>query len=247
MINQPVLCITSDIDWASPACTQDFIELLGGYGITPTLFATHDCPVVRDFHAKHPHDVGVHPNFRANSTHGSDWQSVIDHVFDLFPSAKTFRSHAYYDSTDILREMLRRGVTYDSNLCLYLQPNIVPLQLGIPGMTRFPVFWEEDCHWQRSDSEWEFRDFAEAFTSPGLKIINVHPFMIATNAPSEESYAKTTKHITTATPKELDDLRHRGAGSRTFLVELIEFALSQGLPFYTLHQLNEKFPVNAFL
>ena len=49
MINEPVFCITSDIDQASSFCTKDFLELIQSLGITPTLFASHDCPVVKAF------------------------------------------------------------------------------------------------------------------------------------------------------------------------------------------------------
>src|SRR5262245_44573518 len=127
MIHEPVYCITSDINWASPYCITDFISLFQSFGITPTLFATHDSPEVREFNAAHPDDVNIHPNFRSGSTHGKDHMSVIDHMLKLYPDSKAFRSHAFYDGTDILQEMSRREIKYDSNLCLYLQPNIVPL------------------------------------------------------------------------------------------------------------------------
>jgi hypothetical protein len=247
MISEPTFCITSDIDWASPFCTDELIHLLESYGITPTLFATHECPVVRRFCETHPDDVGVHPNFQDGSTHGSDWVSVIDHVFGLYPHAKAFRSHAFYDSSDILMEMARRGVTYDSNLCLYLQPNLVPLHLGATGMTRFPVFWEDDTHWLHAGGKWEFDDLAQVFASPGLKIINVHPFIISANIPSAEYYADVKKHIPTLSHDDSRAVRHDGPGPRTLLIALIEFVRSRNLRFYTLHELFQRFPIQSFL
>jgi hypothetical protein len=246
MIDQPIFCLTSDIDWASPFCTDDLIRLVQSLGVTPTLFATHDCPVVKTFLESHPDDVGVHPNFRPGSTHGMDLLAVIDYVFALCPRAKTFRSHAFYDSTDILLEMSKRGVTYDSNLCLYLQPHIVPLRLGVPGITRFPVFWEDDCHWAHTGGMWSFESFADAFTSPGLKIVNVHPFMIAANIPSAEYYTDVKKHLTTLTSDQVNAIRHNGPGARTFLIDLITFVQAQRLSFYTLRELHKMFPTPSF-
>ena len=247
MINQPVFCITSDIDWASPFCTQDFLDLLQSFDVTPTLFATHDCPTVKAFSRTHPDDVGVHPNFRANSSHGKDECSIIDHIFNLYPNAKSFRSHAFCDSSNILQEMARRGIKYDSNLCLYLQPNIVPLQLGIPGITRFPVFWEDDIHWLQTGGDWDLQKFLQAFASPGLKIINVHPFIISANACSADYYSNVKKHVTTLTQGDLDTIRYKGPGARTFLVELIKFVKSQGMRFHTLNELYRLFPAKSFL
>ena len=247
MINQPIFCITSDIDWASEYCIEDFLNLMQKYEITPTLFATHDSPLLRKFVQSNPDNIGVHPNFRDNSTHGTDYLSVIDHVFQLYPSAKTFRSHCFYDGSDITNEMTKRNIKYDSNLCLYLQPNIVPLQLNIPNMTRFPVFWEDDCHWWRPDYNWDLQNYLDTFTSPGLKIINVHPFSLSVNNPSEDYYIEVKKHTTTLSHEDINTVRYDGPGVRTFFIDLLEFIRSQNMPCYSLDELYHKFPVKSFL
>ena len=247
MINQPIFCITSDIDWASDYCIEDFLELTRSFEITPTLFATHESQVVRAFSDSNPDHLGVHPNFRSNSTHGTDYISVIDHIFQLYPSANTFRSHCFYDSSDILSEISRRGIKYDSNLCLHLQPNIVPLQMNIPNLTRFPIFWEDDWHWRQTGGDWELRHYLDAFTSPGLKIINVHPFVLSANVPSEDYYLKVKEHTKTFSHEDIDKIRYDGPGLRTFFIDLIEFLRSQNMRFHTLHELYHMFPVSSFL
>ena len=247
MINQPIYCITSDIDWASPLCTEDLLSLLQSLGVTPTLFASHDCPIVKAFSESHPDDVGVLPDFQSNSTSGKDRLSAIDHICNLYPNAKTFRSHSFSDSPDVLQEMSRRGLKYDSNLCLYLQPDIVPLQLGVPGITRFPVFWEDSSHWLHAGNNWDLRNFLAAFTSPGLKIINVHPFIISANIPSGDHYSGVKKRSTTPSLEDLNALRYDGPGARTFLIELIKFVKSQNMRFYTLNELYHLFPIKSFL
>jgi len=246
-LNQPIYCITSDVDWASDYCIGDFLQLTRGFGVTPTLFATHESRVLNAFANTNPDDVGVHPNFRPNSSHGSDYLSIIDHVFRLYPNAATFRSHGYFDSSDILEEMANRGVRYDSNLCLYLQPNIVPLRLAVPNITRLPVFWEDDSHWMHTGGDWNLRNYLDAFTSPGLKIIDVHPISVCLNIPSEEHYQKVRGHAKTVSAGNLEALRHKGAGARSFLTELIEFVKSRGQRFYTLREIYKAFPVESFL
>lgn len=247
MINQPIYCITSDIDWASSFCIEDFMKLVGTFGITPTLFATHDTPLIKRFSETNPNDVGIHPNFKANSTHGKDYISVINHIFGIYPNAKTFRSHSFYDSSDILHEMSRRGIKYDSNLCLHLQPNIVPLRMGTIDITRFPVFWEDDCHYTRGDGDWQLSNYLDTFTSPGLKIINVHPFLISANIPSAEYYSNVKEHTTTLSEQDLNKIRYDGPGVRSFFIDLIKFLKSQNQRFYTLNELFLMFPVDSFL
>lgn len=247
MIDQPIFCITSDIDWASEYCIKDFLGLMQDFEITPTLFATHESPAVRRFIEGNTDNVGVHPNFRSDSTHGKDYLSVIEHVFQLYPKAKTFRSHALFDSSDILQEMSKRGIKYDSNLCLYLQPNIVPLRLGIPKITRFPVFWDDSSHLIQSGGDWQVEHYFNAFNSPGLKIINVHPFAISANVCSRDNYLRVKKYITIASSKDIETHRHKGKGARTFLIELIEFILLRGMRFYTLDEIYRMFPIEDFL
>lgn len=244
MINEPIYCITSDIDWASSYCISDFMNLMQSFEILPTLFATHDDPIVNAYRYSSPNEVGIHPNFRIGSSHGADLVSVVNYMFKLFPNSKSFRSHAFYDSSDILLEMSKRGIRYDSNLCLYLQSNIIPLKLGIPGITRFPVFWEDDVHWLQTGGNWNVQDFKAMFTSPGLKIINVHPFIIAANIPSGDYYSNVKKHITTLSHEEIDSIRYQGQGPRTFLIELINFLKNSHYHFYTLHDLYRMFVID---
>lgn len=120
-INTPIFCITSDVDWASEYCIEEFIKIITSYGIKPTLFATHESAIIKKFISEGKIECGIHPNFLHGSSHGSDYLSIIDNMFSMYPDAKTFRSHSFFDSTPIIQEMTKRGLRYDSNICLYLQ------------------------------------------------------------------------------------------------------------------------------
>src|SRR6516162_7436757 len=72
ILERPVFCFTSDIDWASEAAIESMLELFDQYGIVLTPFITHDSPALRH-HYEAPQlreRVGLHPNFLSASTHG---------------------------------------------------------------------------------------------------------------------------------------------------------------------------------
>ena len=232
----PLFCLTSDCDWASEYCIEDFVSILEGYGVSPTIFVTHKSPALERYRASGAVQLGVHPNFLPGSSHGDNYLSVIDHVFGLVPDAETFRSHWFFDHSKIGQEMYRRGVRYDSNLCLHLQPDIRPLRHWT-GLIRFPVFWEDDCHWEIARGKWDFDELLPAFVSPGLKILNFHPFFVAANIPTAEYYQRVKGHITTLSEQTVSDVRYRGEGTRTFLIALLERLTALGEKFNTLGEL----------
>lgn len=230
---EPVFCITSDIDWAGPFCVESMLGLLEGFGIEPTLFATHGCPIVKEFSKSHPDDVGIHPNFSFGFAQ-SDCPSIIDRLLELYPGAKFFRSHGYSDSVYISLELRKRGIHYGSNLSLYLQPNIRPFYSKVTDMTCLPVFWDDSSHRYVSEFGWRFSDVEKFFMTPGLKIIGIHPFLITANIPSEEHYQRIKNR---AAVFSNEDKVYGRRGPRSFLLEFIDFVESQGLRFYTLYEL----------
>lgn len=235
-IHAPMFCVTSDADWASDYCLRHFLDLLQAHDVRATVFATHKSPVLDEFEAAGAGEVGIHPNFRVNSSHGRDIGAVIEHMFHEFPSAKTFRSHAFADSSEIAQGMAQRGIRYDSNLCLYLQPNLIPLRHW-SGIIRFPVFWEDDAHWLNSPDDWDLEKYVDSFFSPGLKIFNFHPFSVAANIPNQDYYLEIKRHIPTLSSENIEQVRYKGKGTLTFLTELLAILKSRCERTYTLAEL----------
>ncbi len=231
--NTPVFVLTSDIDWASEACVEDFLEILDQFGVKPVLMATHESAVVSQRAAEGKIELGLHPNFLPGSSHGDSIEKVVQHVFELFPNATTFRSHSFVDSSHIAAQMTKRGIRYDSNLCLYMQDNLVPLHHQ-SGLVRFPVFWEDDVHWMQGGSWCLDDDVVEQFLRPGLKVLNFHPIAVALNIPDADFYQAHKKHVTSVTKEDIEGLRYRGAGARTFLIELLTRLQRLGHRFNTL-------------
>ena len=160
-----------------------------------------------------------------------------------FPEARTFRSHAFFEHTGVARELHRRGYLYDSNLCLYLQPALAPLRHHT-GLVRFPVFWEDDVHFANTGGDWDLDKYLADFTTPGLKVLNFHPFLVAANVPNQDYYEKIKRHIPDLGPDNIDRIRYQGKGVRTFLVSLLETLKKRGERLYTLGELYRMLPLD---
>lgn len=261
VLNKTIFCFTSDVDWAETYCIEDLIELFGKYDIVPTIFATHNDPALKKFSEQYPDKIGLHPNFYFHSNLFKDGTSsdfidrikkgsfiygeyagkVIDDLMKFYPTAKTFRSHSFYDNSVIQQEFKKRGFDYDSNANYFLQPNLMPLRIGYPGITRFPVFWEDDSHWDFTGGDWDLSNYLEAFLTPGLKIINVHPSNTYVNVPDNAYYGKFKSMMPYKSKADMDKIIHKGKGTRTFFIELLEFIKTQGIKAYSMKELYEEF------
>ncbi|MDZ4121845.1 MAG: hypothetical protein U1C33_05455, partial [Candidatus Cloacimonadaceae bacterium] len=67
---EPVFCITSDIDWASEAVMDRFFQDVLPMAARPMLFVTHHSRLIADKYKEGLIDRGVHPNFMPGSSHG---------------------------------------------------------------------------------------------------------------------------------------------------------------------------------
>lgn len=224
----PVFCFTTDVEWSPEWAIADVLDFFRERGIPLTPFLTHESPLLRAAYERPEmrRRAGLHPNFLPGSSHGRTRDEVIDSVLGLWPDAVSFRSHCFYEDSPTVLALRRRGLLYDSNLCLFLQPGCVPL-LHHTGLVRFPVFWEDDVHFGR-ELPFRFEAYERYFETPGLKVINLHPLLFALNVPSAEFYA-AHKHLNGERDPRTGLLaRHPGAGSRTFLAELADHVLARG-------------------
>lgn len=223
------LCFTTDIEWAPEWAIRDLFQLADEHGVPLTPFVTHRSEYLASRFAMRDvvssGDVGLHPNFLPGSTHGATVGEVIASTKALWPEAISFRSHCFYDDTRMLRQMAQSGFRYDSNLFAFLQPMLAPL-LTVAQTVRLPVFWEDDVH-SGLGLPWEVGALREAFETPGLKIVNVHPVRVALNVPTEE-FAESHRPLGPAAAIDGRSQRHTGRGTRTFLEELFALATSGG-------------------
>jgi hypothetical protein len=227
----PLFVLTSDLDWASEDCIAFLFKELSKLptAIVPTVHVTHGSAALKRLSAKQRVQLGIHPNFLPNSTHGASIEDVFSHVLSLAPASKAWRSHCFFDNTYVRREAVRRGIRYSSNTFAWLQPGVAPLRHWT-GLMEFPLFWEDDVHWERNEP-WELKRFEDIFLLPGLKVLNIHPFFFALNIPNAAVYARYKPFITTLNEGQRRDFEFHGRGCRTFTIELIETILAKGLEF----------------
>jgi len=226
--DEPVFCFTTDVEWAPEWAIADVLSFFRERGIPLTPFVTHASALIREHYGRPEMQkrAGLHPNFLSNSSHGRTRDEVIDTVFGLWPEAVSFRAHCFYEDSPTIFALKQRGICYDSNLCLFLQPSCVPL-LHHSGLLRFPVFWEDDVHCDR-ELPFRFASFESYFETPGLKVINLHPLFFALNVPTSRFYT-SHKHLNgNADPEAGRAARHPGIGSKTFLEELADHVLKRG-------------------
>lgn len=232
---EPVFVLTSDTDWASEYAIDRLVDFTTGAGIKPTVFVTHESARLNAAAAKGEVELGIHPNFLPGSSHGADVDAVIAHVFKLAPGTRLWRSHAFVDGTHVALKLHQAGIRIDSNVCLYMQQGLMPLEHWV-GIRRFPVFWEDDVHWHRGGS-WDFARYRDAFFAPGLKVVNVHPFIYALNIPDEATYTAVKGNITRLDAESAGKLRWAGPGPADFLAALADSVRDQGLRWHSLTEL----------
>lgn len=236
---QPVFCFTVDIEWSPEWSIAQTYELADSYDIPLTPFLTHESEYLRgrlrDGAASR--DVGLHPNFLPGSTHGATVDQVVATVTKLWPEAVSYRSHCFYDETRAMRAFERRGFRYESNLCLFLQPQLAPARSST-SLTRFPVFWEDDFHVAHA-LPWHLEPLRAALTTPGLKIFDMHPLRVALNSPDEPHYDRA-RHLYSSPAADRGELVHDGAGTATFLSEVYAFVRREGFRVLRLAEIYEE-------
>jgi hypothetical protein len=235
---RPAFCFTTDIEWSPEWAIRDLFELADSSGVPLTPFVTHESRYLRARldNARDVGNVGLHPNFLPGSTHGGTVAQVIDATTTLWPAARSFRSHCFYDETRMNRRMAERGFLYDSNALAFLQPSLLPMRTATT-ILRFPVFWEDDVH-SAFGLPWRLDAIAEDLRSPGLKIFNVHPLRIALNVPDEAFYERSRPVY--AAEANQSRAAHAGEGARTFLIELFAHARTEGHALVTLRELYDQ-------
>lgn len=208
------------------------LELFDASGVSLHLFVTNESPAMR---ADRPAELtlGIHPNFLPGSTQGNDTDEVIESCLSIVPAATTFRCHGFIDSTRIVWNLADRGFIADSNLLSFLQPGLVPIVHGA-GVLRLPVFFEDDVFLDLGRADLDLKQCLELLQSPGLKILNFHPALVALNAPSIEYYDQQRPALFGGDGRPR---RYDGRGVATLLSELITAVKDCGFHFTPFPQL----------
>ena len=222
--DEPVFAFTADQDWAPEWVMSRFLEQIEAHELPVHVFVTNESGALED-RGGPSLTLGAHPNFLPGSSHGSTPEEVVSRCRSLVPGATTFRSHAYAESTEIIGLMREAGFSSDSNLCLFLQPAVVPL-VHASGILRFPVFLDDDSLLWWGGGSLDLDPMADVLASPGLKILNFHPTHVALNSPSVEHYRENKQTVYGSGGGEVEAFDGRGVAS--LLADLVQRIRSNG-------------------
>lgn len=188
---QGATAITLDIDWAPDFVIDMVADILIEANVPATWFVTHASPAVDRLRERNDlFELGIHPNFLPNSSHGTTVPEVLAYCMDLVPDAVSMRSHALVQSSVILSYvMMETPIQFEASLFLPHATHLVPIvhHIGHRRLVRLPYWWEDDAEMLCPVPEW---DVATTLSSPGLKIFDFHPIHIVLNSASMTGYAE---------------------------------------------------------
>jgi len=220
--------IVIDTDWAPDWIVKEVAQYLISNEVKATWFVTHDSPEIKKLvsHSK-TLELGIHPNFKEDSTQGRTPREVMTYLRKVVPDARSVRTHSLMQSTPLLK-MIGEDfhMLYDCSLVLPTVPYIVPHELFLSKNTkilRFPCFWEDDIEMYGPDPCFSLSD--GRYHVDGMKIFAFHLIHIALNSSSVETYSSFKSRIdipscSSSDVKEYADTRHEGAG--TMFKELVQ-------------------------
>jgi hypothetical protein len=226
LCGEPLVVFTGDQDWAPDWALAAAIELVTGMGVPYHVFATNKSPTLAAARDNELVTLGIHPNFLQGSTQGGTPDEIIENCLALVPEATSFRTHCLGEDNHVLRNLAARGFTADSNLLSWLQPDLVPLLHGA-GLLRIPIFFEDDWFLEWAVPDLDLRAAKRQLATPGLKVLNVHPVLLAMNAPSMDYYNQRRPDLYGSLVNPVEP--YAGRGVRTLVSELRSFIADAGI------------------
>ncbi len=226
-VSEDASAITLDVDWAPDWAIDHVAGLLVDRGVPATWFITHDCAALKTLRA-HPElfELGIHPNFRPNSTQGDTPEAVLQTCMETVPEARAFRSHGLLQSTALLGCILATTpISCDVSLYLPGSASLSPVMYhwGANRLVRIPYFWQDDFEIKRPEPDWAADHLP--LHVPGLKIFAFHPLHICLNSARREEYEAFKARcpdLTQADEKEMASFVQDGPGVRDYFLAVLE-------------------------
>lgn len=220
------IVLTFDLDWAPDFAIDAVAELLVERRIRATWLITHASAAVDRLRAHTDlFELGIHPNFRSGSTHGSAIDAVLEHCMEIVPEAVSMRTHSLAQSTPLLaRVLVTTPIRTDASLLLPRVNGLRPFEQPYDGnvLLRVPFDWEDDVEMEFAAPRWDAR---AVLREPGMRTFNFHPMLAYLNTREMAPY----RAVRSSVPKldALDEKAARpyvseGTGAGTTLRELID-------------------------
>lgn len=219
------MIITIDIDWACEPAIEEILSFLDDKKIIPTVFSTHNSAVIEAVMNKI--DVGLHPYFSFNSSHGSTITEVVKYVIDLPHNLPAFRCHRFAICNTSKQAMVEAGMLLSSNVCTDLE--IMAPFRDRSGLIEIPIFLEDGGYlWRKRPIKLD-KKLESLILRQEIKVISIHPMHFALNTPNF-SYMHTIKQSVSReawknmTRTTLNKLKWNKYGIRNLIIELLQIA-----------------------
>lgn len=241
-----IIAFTVDAEWAHDDVLADVLKIFDDHDIPITLFCTHDGIEPSG------HERALHPNYRNNGDlmrrffdeHGAvnadvptmdQFRYVLQHTKEYAPEAIGVRSHCLLTESGLLPVYNELGLEYESGFMMPLTAGISPA-MKFYDILELPIFLNDHAELRMQATGHELSELKPG--APGLKVFTFHPNIVYLNAPNEEHYEASRPHY--RDPDALLSMRHSGRGTRTMLLELLDYTVKTHGRTRTLAELNSE-------
>lgn len=204
--------LTFDLDWCSDKVLQYTLDKLISAKVSATFFVTHDTPLLNKIRKYDFFELGIHPNFNRNTTHGNSIEKIIDYCLKIVPEAVSSRSHGLKISSNKLIFMMKKAIKID---CSIFMPHVDNLEsfyfkINKNKILRVSYNWEDDYEFYQEEKKYTY----DTIKHLKIAILDFHPIHVVLNSNSEELYNqyKLNKNIK----------KNKDIGAETMLDEVIE-------------------------
>jgi hypothetical protein len=219
------LIITIDLDWACEPAIEETLSFFLDRMIKPTLFITHHSKAVEHLFEKL--EVGLHPFFGANSSHGTSITEVVNYVTSLPHNLKAFRSHRFGICNLSKQAMIDAGMRISSNVCTNLE-TISPF-FDRNGLLEVPIFLEDGGYLWLKQSLQLNPNVTKALQELTPKVILIHPMHFVINTPCFDYMLDIKRRFPGEQWQNMDsgtlkNLRFVKRGIRDFITDILDLA-----------------------
>ncbi|WP_341792179.1 hypothetical protein [Rickettsia endosymbiont of Gonocerus acuteangulatus] len=215
--------VTVDLDWACEYAIEETLAFLEDRKIVPTIFSTHNSSIVESMLNKI--EVGLHPYFNSNSSHGTTFSEVVKYVMNLPHNLAAFRCHRFATCNLSKQLMFEAGMLISSNVCTDLEV-ITPFKDRF-GLLEVPIFLEDGGYLWRNHPMQIDKELRNTILDQLIKVIVIHPMHFTINTPCfaymyDIKKSVSRKEWQNMTKYTINKLRWEGYGIRNFITELLE-------------------------
>lgn len=222
------LVMTFDQDWAPDWAVEACVSMCLDANVPFTFFATNESPILRAIKAESSSELGVHPNFLPNSSHGTGTKEVLSAMAALVPEARSMRTHSLVQSSRIFAEVVNyTEIVNDVSLLIPFGSDLraSTTHYGTRSLIRLPYSWEDDEAMFRE--RWDWRLSSWPGDSAGYHTFDFHPIHVALNSANMTNYEALKEHLRgrplfEAKPDEVLKFRYEGKGTATYFAELLQ-------------------------